>query len=259
MKYLGGKYMIGKEISKIMLELINPDSISGYLEPFCGALGVLKHMNKYYENCEASDIHSDLISLWKSVQKGDFNPPEQVSEEDYLKIKEYKSPNAIKAFVGFGLSFGGRYFAAYAPKYTNGKKEDYLQAAKNSMNKLHHLIQGVKFKNTSYLNLNPENKVIYCDPPYQKTKFPIKYRTGTKDYDVFNNVEFWDVMRKWSKKNYVFISETTAPDDFVCIWEKKSHRSAAQSNKTRYKNSSESYDSEKLFIHGSRFSELCEP
>jgi hypothetical protein len=56
-------------------------------------------------------------------------------------------------------------------------------------------------------------------------------------------------MREWSKDNYVFISETTAPDDFVKIWSKSTHRSASQSDKTRYKNPSDSFTEECLFVH----------
>ena len=43
-------------------------------------------------------------------------------------------------------------------------------------------------------------------------------------------------MRQWSKQNIVYISEVRAPDDFICVWSKEAHRSASQSNKTRYKN-----------------------
>ena len=62
--------------------------------------------------------------------------------------------------------------------------------------------------------------------------------------------KFWEIMRIWSTENIVFISETTAPNDFVCVWEKSTHRTAAQSDKTRYKtNNTEKYSTEKLFIH----------
>lgn len=257
MKYLGGKYKLGKEISEVINKHVDPSSVKGYVEPFCGALGVLKHMNKVYKNrCIASDNHSDLIKLWSDVQSDTFVVPHEVTEDDYNTIKYYDSPNSIKAFVGFGLSFGGRFFGAYAPKYTNGKNENYLQAAINSVNKLRPLIQGVKFSSKSYKSHNHKNKLIYCDPPYQKTKFPIKYRTGVKNYDVFDNIEFWEIMRKWSANNIVFISETTAPDDFVCIWEKVTQRSAAQSQKTRFKSESDSHANEKLFVHKSVVSRL---
>ena len=93
--------------------------------------------------------------------------------------------------------------------------------------------------------------LIYCDPPYQTTKYPIKYRTETSKYDDFDNVQFWKVMREWSIDNYVFISETTAPDDFVKVWSKSTHRSASQSDKTRYKNPSETFTEESLYVHKS--------
>lgn len=249
MKYLGGKYFLGKEISNILSEFINED-VDGYLEPFCGALGVLKRMTSKFKNCEASDTHSDLIELWKKVQNNTFIPPDTMTEEKYYKIKNTKSPSALKAFVGFGCSFGGKYFSGYAQKYTGGKKENYLQAAKNSINYLRPDIQNVIFRCISYDKLKPHNKLIYCDPPYMYNNFPVKYRNSTKKYNVFDNNNFWDIMRKWSKNNIVVISETHAPDDFVCIWEKKKYRSISQSKKTRFKNSnSKKFSIEKLFMY----------
>ena len=58
-------------------------------------------------------------------------------------------------------------------------------------------------------------------------------------------------MREWSKNNYVFISETTAPPDFIPIWQKNTHRSASQSEKTRYKNDSDAFKIEKVYVHNS--------
>ena len=51
-----------------------------------------------------------------------------------------------------------------------------------------------------------------------------------------------------SKNNIVVISEVEAPADFEVIFEKKKYRSISQSKKTRYKNETEKYVSEKLFI-----------
>jgi len=71
----------------------------------------------------------------------------------------------LKAFIGFGCSFGGKYFSGYAQKYTGTKKEDFLQAVSNSIKLLHPLIQNVEFQCKSYETLQPKNKLIYCDPP----------------------------------------------------------------------------------------------
>jgi DNA adenine methylase len=250
MKYMGGKYFLAKPISELMKSKVPPDKVDGYLEPFCGALNVLMKMNDEYQ-CEASDYHPDLIQMWHEVQNDTFIEPEEVTEEYYNESKKLESPSALKGFIGFGLSFGGKFYSGYADKYRNDKKEDYLQEAKNSLKKIKPKIKDVKFQCISYDKLKPNNKLIYCDPPYQKTKFPIKYRTQTKNYDVFGNDKFWDVMREWSKNNYVFISETTAPPDFIPVWQKTTHRSASQSEKTRYKNDSDAFKIEKVYVHES--------
>ena len=58
--------------------------------------------------------------------------------------------------------------------------------------------------------------VIYCDPPYKNTE---GYSTGDFDHDLF-----WETMRKWSKHNCVFISEESAPSDFIVVWKKSKRR-----------------------------------
>lgn len=256
MKYMGGKYFLCKEISSVMKSMVSPEEVDSYIEPFCGALSVLKHMNNDYQHCFASDYHPDLIQLWKEVQNNTFIPPVNVDLEFYEECKKLKSPSSLKAFVGFNMSFGGRFFSGYVEKYKREKKEDFLQEAINSLHKTKDKLNGVNFQCISYDKLKPKNSLIYCDPPYAITKFPIKYRTDTKHYDEFDNDKFWETMRLWSKNNYVFISETTAPDDFISIWEKKVHRSVSQSDKTRYKNESDKTKNEKLYIHNSVYKKL---
>ncbi len=50
-------------------------------------------------------------------------------------------------------------------------------------------------------------------------------------------------MRKWSENNIVLISEQSAPDDFVCIWQQEVNRSIKATDKSK--------SVEKLFIHSS--------
>jgi len=256
MKYMGGKYMLKKKISSILKKYISSEEVDGYLEPFCGALNIIMEMNNHYNECLASDYHPDLIQLWKEVQNGTFICPTEMNETIYHECKNLKSPHSLKGFVGFSLSFGGKYFAGYADKYKNDKKEDFLKEATNSIKKIKPKIKNIKFNCCSYDSLNPTNKLIYCDPPYQETNNPIKYRTDTKKYDTFDNKKFWNIMRQWSENNYVFISETTAPNDFIPIWTNQTHRSASQSNKTRYKNNSNQFITEKLFIHKNIYNKL---
>ena len=77
---------------------------------------------------------------------------------------------------------------------------------------------------------------------------------------MFDTEEFWEIMRKWSKNNIVLISEMDAPEDFVEVWNMERYRSAAQSNKTRYSQKSETPSEtrkiEKVFMHCSRVDEI---
>ena len=68
------------------------------------------------------------------------------------------------------MSFGGKFYAGYADKYRNDKKENYLQEAINSINKKYPKIQNVDFQCKSYDKWKPKNMLIYCDPPYQTTR-----------------------------------------------------------------------------------------
>ena len=254
MKYLGGKQRLGKHLSPFLHEIWEKNrekySLNGYLEPFCGSLGVFKHMTSLKgarTGFVANDYHPDLIQLWKEVQSGKFKIPNSISEKQYIEAKELPSPSAYKAFVGFGMSFGGRYFGAYSQKYLGNKKEDFCREMKNSLERTAPLIRNanVRFTNRMYQSIKPKKKFIYCDPPYADTNFPIKYRRDVKHYDTFDNAEFWDIVREWSKDNIVVVSETTAPSDFIEIWNMDRYRSAAQSGKTRFQKEEKKKDTRK--------------
>ena len=257
MKYLGGKIRLGKHIAPILADLWRQNSYVAYFEPFCGALGVMRSVLPLLNlsptaRVIANDYHPDLIKMWEEVQRGTFRYPSEVSEDDYLKAKELQSPNALKAFVGFGLGFGGRFFGSFALKHANNKKEDFLKEMTNSLKRTAPFIQNVEFICKDYRAFQPKGMLIYADPPYKSEQFPIKYRRDTKHYDKFDTDAFWETMRTWSQCNMVVISEMSAPSDFVEIWEHSSHRSACQSAKTRYKSgTTQKYKKEKLFIHKS--------
>ena len=108
MKYLGGKHRLGKRISDVIKERC-PDTITSYLEPFCGALGVFRHMTQDY-TCIASDIQPDMIDLWTAVQKGSFRPPKKITPEYYQRLKSQKKHSAMRGFAGFLCSWNGVFF-----------------------------------------------------------------------------------------------------------------------------------------------------
>jgi len=232
MKYLGGKQRLGKHLSPVLHDLIiqynlaNETKLEYYLEPFCGSLGVLKNMTDLEMPIYASDFHPDLIALWKAVQEDSLIFPESVSEEEYNNAKMLESPSALKAFIGFGMSFGGRFFACYSDKHIGNSKANFCKEMRNSLNAKRPLITNVNFSCKDYKEWKPVNAIIYCDPPYKSHRDLVRYRKGTKKYDKFDTDEFWNVMREWSKNNLVLISEMVAPEDFEVVWSKSCRRSA---------------------------------
>tara|TARA_B100001094_G_scaffold153724_1_gene148793 strand:- start:75 stop:833 length:759 start_codon:yes stop_codon:yes gene_type:complete len=225
MKYVGGKQLIGKDISELIVKIISPNKVKGYIEPFIGGLGVFQHMcQKQFKIIIGSDLQEDLIMLWKEIQGNTFNPPRKVSQLLFNKLKSSKEHSALRAFIGFGMSFGGDFFAGYIQKYSGTSGRNFYNELLNFYKRISPILKNekIKFYNKSYEYFNKKTGyVIYCDPPYCNT-------TGYKTGD-FDNEKFWNTMRYMSKNNYVFISEEKAPNDFVSIWSKSKFRSLTPS------------------------------
>ncbi len=99
--------------------------------------------------------------------------------------------------------------------YASNKRErNYASDAKNSLIKKWGMCQGknINFSCKSYLDVFPENSVVYLDPPYANTT---SYGYSGK----FDSNTFWNWARQISKNNQVFISEYTAPLDFETVLE----------------------------------------
>ena len=198
MQYLGGKFRIRKQVADY-LESVRPSN-SSFVEPFCGACWITSSISgKRF----AYDIHPDLICMWRAVQAG-WIPPDNVTEEEYNKLKQSRVVTPRRGFVGFSCSFSGKWFGGYA----RSDKRNYALNARNSILQKRVSLLGVQFKCSDYRKLKPTNSLVYCDPPYAGT---------TKYANDFNSEEFWDIMRAWSKNNVVVVSEYYAPQDFRCV------------------------------------------
>ena len=82
----------------------------------------------------------------------------------------------------------------------------------------------------------PPGAVIYADPPYDNT-------TGYNN-ERFDSAEFWKAMRLLADTGHtVFISEQTAPPDFICVWEKPFTRTLDRNKGNQFK------VTEKLFTY----------
>ena len=230
MRYQGGKSRIAKPIAEVL------NSVGGggttFISLFCGSCSVESKVTGF-DKLILNDNHSYLISLLKGVQNG-YELPESISEQQYKYIREHKDEDKVlTGFVGFGCSFGGKWFGGYARN--KGGTNYALQSKKSLLKDMKTLMQA-EFICKDYRDVDlPENCIIYADPPYNNT-------TGygkTK----FNSEEFWQYARKVSKRHLMFVSEQSAPDDFISIWEKPFTRTLDVNKNNQFK------VTEKLFIH----------
>ena len=148
--------------------------------------------------------------MWKDLQNGrDF--PDIVTLDEYVKIKENQDGDmGLAGFVGFGCSYGGKWWGGLAREH---RGDNFCKTPKKSLMRDFNGLKTAEFMCEDYRDVFiPDGAVVYADPPYDKTT---GYSTG-----AFESKAFWEHMRKISQNANVFISEETAPDDFLCVWEK---------------------------------------
>lgn len=216
--YQGGKMRIGRRIYN---ELKHYDKGQPYFEPFIGMAGVMINFAKESSKREliACDINTDLIEFWKAIRSG-WKPPSECSREEYNLLKDAE-PSALRCFIGIFASYSCSWFNGYRLQQGNR----YLEEATRGLAKMTSINKVNFLDSASYDSFNPKGMLIYCDPPYKGNKLNSKY------FHNFDHDHFWQTMREWSLFNTVIISETTAPDDFECIWESHSNCNTRYSNK----------------------------
>ncbi|MCI0553826.1 MAG: DNA adenine methylase, partial [Anaerolineae bacterium] len=158
----------------------------------------------------ASDIHQDLILMLKAVRDG-WEGPDWINESFWRELKYADYHSAIRAYVGFGCSFGGKFFGGLARD--PDKVRNYAAEMRKSLAKLRPLIQGVTFDCYSYQEYKGQADLLYCDPPYAG-------KTPYKQCGQFDHKEFWDWVWKESRNRVVLISELECPDPRIkCVLE----------------------------------------
>lgn len=225
--YHGGKQRIGLEIAQtihlisIILENQGNFKIKGYCEPFCGMLGVYRHIPELFEEhvpklkYKAGDVNKSVIKMWQAVQKG-WKPPVTCSKTKFEKMKDQNEPTAEKGFLGHVYTYRGVFLDGYFnhnPKKIRGNCQRVLDIAQDT--------KKVNFSSGTYNKYSGlQGYIIYCDPPYAETSCRYYDGRGYFDQLTFDNDKFWKWCRDMSKNNIVFVSEYSAPKDFMKVWEK---------------------------------------
>lgn len=234
MKYMGSKSRIARYIVPIIQHYIDHSGTAEYIEPFVGGANVIDKISA--ANKHGTDINPYLIALLEHVRQGG-KLPEKISRNEYSEIRANKE--RFPAWrVGFLASYNGRFFDGGYSGTVRTKagtiRNYYIEARRNIENQAERL-QKINFACKDYRAYRePEHCTIYCDPPYAGTKQYVN--SGKFDY-----AEFWNIMRRWSKKNIVIISERAAPEDFTCIWEQPVLRTIDNTKRIR--------TAERLFLH----------
>lgn len=204
MQYSGGKEKIAGRIAAVLQPHV--DNAGLYAEPFLGGASVFSRIQA---NAKAgSDGNLWLMRMWRMVQIG-WEPPDDLSEEEYNRLKLEKPDDPLTAFAGFGCSFGGKWFGGYA---RNSQGTNYAAIARRSIAKKSRGLKSAMFFQGDYRDMPiPSGSVVYCDPPYADT-------TDGYSTERFDSVAFWDWVRSMEGRGHpVFVSEYAAPSDFVSV------------------------------------------
>ena len=241
MKYMGSKARIAKHILPIMLK--HRKEGQWWVEPFVGGANMI---DKVDGNRLGADSNAGVIEALCFIRDGDIPKDNQeFTEDNYNLAAGLARHNLLQGcsdgaryYALIAFSFGAKWIGGWSRgKDSKGEPRDYVAEQYRANIKQKPLLRGVYLKCSSYLELLiPKNSVIYCDIPYFG---------ATKYKDSFDHVRFWGWCRAKVKAGHqVFISEYSAPADFVCVWQKEI-QSGLNVNSSKK-------GVEKLFIHKSQ-------
>lgn len=206
MQYMGGKAKIARRVVEAILA--DTDLRGVWFEPFVGGANVLEVAAPHFDRALAYDAHPDLVLMWRHVTAGGA-VPEFVSREEYAALR-HAEPSWLRGFVGFGASFGGKWFGGYGD--FRGTSEDLRDATcRASYRTVGRQAQvfarcDVKFARAGFGEVvPPPGSVVYCDPPYAGTT---GYATGAFDHDGF-----YATLTDRAEASAVYVSEYQIPAD----------------------------------------------
>lgn len=234
MQYNGGKGKIARELAWV-ISSFKPNI---YWEPFVGAANVIQHIKAPYRIGSDLDLH--IVHYLSLIQKG-WNPPNLTIDESlYLAWKKFEPSKpeeyAIKAMIGYGCSFGGKWFGGFARVPRKDSSNSFYQTAQIASRKQFALLKGIMFFQQSFLDFTPiGTDLIYCDPPYRNTT-----HCGTNR--KFDSDLFWAWCLRCNLQGIrVLVTEFEAPSFAHEIWRKTKAADLKQNGTTH---------TERLFLVG---------
>lgn len=207
MRYMGSKARYAKHIVPILMN--GHDQSKPYIEPFVGGGNMIAKVPA--EIRWGSDVAEYAIALLDALSKG-WTPPDTLSELEYNQIKENPSeydPELV-GFAAYCCSYSGKFWGGF---WRSGNRDGAAEQSRHLIKQSREIV-GVTFTVDNYgSRIYPEGSTVYCDPPYANTT---KYKSGNFDHKVF-----WEWAERLSHTRRVFVSEYTAPDNWVPVWKKE--------------------------------------
>ena len=242
MMYLGGKSRLAKRIGAAILE--NTNQRGQYIEPMIGGGSVFFELAPHFQKSFGGDIQEDLILMYRALADG-WVPPDTVTEEEWRELRD-SPPSALRAFAGFGCSFGGKFFGGYG-RDRNGRRNFAAEARQTLVTHqrvMSNLPSAPLFAHGGYYGWSPpQESVVYLDPPYAGTTGYTSERAGVPKFD---HDEFWATATRWAHSGvHVFVSEFNAPEGWTPIWERE--RSVGVGG---FQNAGYTKKTDKLFVYG---------
>jgi len=207
MQYFGGKQRTAAKLAAFMRPYV--EARGAYVEPFVGGAAMMAAQPASVR--VGGDANAALVVMWEALANG-WTPPTTVTKAEYDAANRERCPDdPLTAFIGFGLSFAGKWFGGYA---RGGERRNYAANAASSLKKKLRGLAGVRWHAGDYRTCPlPPGAVIYCDPPY----------AGTTQYGAVAAFD-WNVFWAWCLARHregfaVFVSEYAAPPGFRVAYE----------------------------------------
>lgn len=209
MLYQGGKAKVADSIAAVLTRHDTPR----YLEPFCGACWVTARVAPKFRYALVADVHPDLMMLWDAVQRG-WHPPTTVTEVEWSALRG-GPPSALRGFVGFGCSFGGKWFRGYARDPQSDR--NFARAAAKAVVSKRQALSHARMVCADFRAHDPDSTyTVYCDPPYA---------SGERLPHVGNFANPWPTFQAWAERGaHVYVSERSAPKGWRPLLELKPQR-----------------------------------
>lgn len=197
MRYLGGKTRIAKQLAAKIDKVRRPGQ--WVWDAFCGGLSMTVALSKN-DPVYSTDACVPLIALYRAVQAG-WAVQTELTEETYRAARNLPDTDPLKAFCGFGCSFGGKWFGGFARPYPTNRTPHGA-----ALRGLQRDVPGRSFAVADFTEIAPRpiDGVLYLDPPYAGT-------TGYDGAPPFDYTAFYQRCAEWSEHCHVFVSEYRMP------------------------------------------------